>query len=222
MDNPFTTQPSSPEMPAAASRSTAGAARRFQPPDLPKAEPFKTSKMFAISKLALRLLNLVAVASIIWHLAEHITLAFRRDWRSICPGAHVGVHLILWLFAVLVVSFYSVELANMLCFYENRKDCDEFYGTFSSQSTAKGYFGIMKALTALNAMLLALHFTLFVMACIETDRGQVYEKKRKIRHLMVAPGLADGRMYYMPLNEPLQENGTVGAHSQACSPPPVG
>lgn len=165
----------------------------------------------------------------IWHLAQHITLAFRRDLRSICPGAHVGVHLILWLFAILVVAFYSFELANMMCFYENRKlyyedrkSCDKFYGTFSSQSAAYGYFGIMEALTALNAMLLVLHFTLFVMACIETDRGQVYEKKRKIRHLMVAPGLADGRMYYTPLNEPLQGNGAVGAYSQACSPPPAG
>lgn len=122
----------------------------------------------------------------------------------------MGVHLILWIFAVIVVSMCFSDLAYWQYYHQlwefcNQDDCGS--GTFPSKITASWYFGIMEALTALNVMLLVLHFTLFVMACIETERRKVYKKKTKIRYLAAAPGPADGRMYYTPLDQLLQGNG---------------
>lgn len=137
----------------------------------------------------------------------------------------MGLHLILWIFAVIVVSLCFSDLAFWLYLHQIWESCKKYDcgpGTFPSKITSKWYFGIMGALTALNVMLLVLHFTLFIMACIETERRNVYGKKTKTRYLAAAPGPADGRMYYTPLKQPLQGNEAVAPHSQACSPPPVG
>lgn len=131
----------------------------------------------------------------------------------------MGVHLILWILAVLAVSFHSLGLSYMLGHYDIWKNCthqgiyfcDFVYGyyedwdIFQSQGVANWYFGIMEALTGLSVTLLVLHFTLFVMSCIEMNRRRVHEKrkekKRKIIYLVAAPGMADGRMYYTPLEQ---------------------
>lgn len=126
----------------------------------------------------------------------------------------MGVHLILWILAVLVVSFQCLELSSELycrqklgdgedSYYRSLGWCGSSYDlVLSSQGVANWFFGVMKALTAFSVMLLILHFTLFVMACIETDRRSRHEKKRKIIYLVAAPGVADGRMYYAPLDQP--------------------
>lgn len=158
-----------------------------------------------------------AVASIIWQLAEHITLAVRKDWRSIHPGAHVGVHLVLSVLAILVVPSLCLSLAYELSNYTLDGDCDrdspnyssssswdcDFY-SFPSQGAANRYFRMMEALTVFTVLLLISHFTLFVMACVETDRRRKYGKKTKVVYLVAAPGPADGRMYYTPLAQPPQ------------------
>ena len=66
MENPSSTQPGGPEKPAAARFSTPAqpvnghpAQQQFQPIELPRAEPFKTSKPFAVAKLVLGSFNLV-------------------------------------------------------------------------------------------------------------------------------------------------------------------
>ncbi|KAK2614665.1 hypothetical protein N8I77_001471 [Diaporthe amygdali] len=252
MDHSTSTQPSGPEKPAAARFSTPNEAvnnqpapQQFQPMELPKPEPFKTSKPFAVAKLVLGSFNLVfavvalgltlglvttsysldsfigviiclslAVASIIWQLAEHITLAVRRSWRSIHPGAHVGVHLVLWVLAILIVPSLCLSLVYELRDYTIDSECEENntgyysssnfycdYYSFPSQAAANKYFQMMEALTAFSVFLLISHFTLFVMACVETDRRRKYGKKTKVVYLVAAPGPTDGRMYYTPLSQ---------------------
>lgn len=120
----------------------------------------------------------------------------------------MGVHLIVWIFAALVVSLNCLELSYSLrLYYTVLSYCDIVQDMpcsssgFPSQDAANLDFREKGALTALSVMLLILHFTLFVMACIETDRRRAYEKKRKIIYLVAAPGTADGRMYYSPLDQ---------------------
>lgn len=68
----------------------------------------------------------------------------------------------------------------------------------------------MEALTVFSVILLILHFTLFITACIEMDRRRVYIKKRKIIYLVAVPGMADGRMYYTPIDQlPQGDRGSV-------------
>ncbi|KKY34794.1 hypothetical protein UCDDA912_g05223 [Diaporthe ampelina] len=249
MDNPSSTQPSGPEKPAAARLSSPAqpvnslpAQQQFQPVELPRAEPFKTSKPFAVAKLALGSFNLVfaiialglslsvvmrsylmhslisviiclslAVASIIWQLAEHITLAVRLDWRSIHPGAHVGVHLVLWVLAILVVPSLCLSLSYEMADYTIRADCERdgdgyytgsssscYWYSFPSQGAADGYFRLLEAISAFAVLMLISHLTLFVMACVESDRRRRHGKATKVVYLVAAPGAAaaDGRMYY--------------------------
>lgn len=126
----------------------------------------------------------------------------------------MGVHLIIWVFAALVVSLDCLELSyNLTIYYMVLEYCDIVQeiscssSGFPSKDAANQDFREKGALTALSVMLLILHFTLFVMACIETDRRRAYEKKRNIIYLVTAPGTADGRMYYTPLEQLPQGDG---------------
>lgn len=124
----------------------------------------------------------------------------------------MGVHLILWILATVVVSFQSLGLAYQLQCYKFVQNFDSDCGVgirpcdnyLPSESAANQYLGRMKALTAFGVSLLSLHFILFIMACIETDRRTRQDKK--IMYLMAAPGTADGRMYYTRLDHQPQGN----------------
>lgn len=170
--------------------------------------------------------------SIIWQLAEHITLAVRKSWRSIHPGAHVGVHLILWVLAIFVVLGLSVSLAGELDNYTVDPDCIEdsdysggyyssygqtycYYNTFPSQAAANKYFRMLEALTVFSVFLLIAHFTLFILACFETDRRRKFEKTRQVVYLVASQGPVDGRTYYTPL--PYQ---ALGSHNRGSILPP--
>lgn len=145
-------------------------------------------------------------------MAQLSTLFCRRDSHSINPGVHVGIHLILWVLAVFVVSFHCLQVSVGLgsyvvwehCHEDRRLYCNTYY--FPSDDAAEWWFGMMEALAALSVMLLILHFALFVMACIEMDLRRDHVKKRKIMYLVAAPGMADGRMYYTPLDQPPQRD----------------
>lgn len=177
-----------------------------------------------------------------WQIAEHITLAVRRGWRSIHPGAHVGVHLVLSVLAVLVVPSLCLSLSLEMTEFTIEGDCDSdsddsgdyyssgsssYYGnsrcdsssyvTFPSQAVASQYFTLFEALAAFAVLLLISHVTLFVMACVETDRRRKYGKLTKVVYLVAAPGPVDGRTYYAPLGT--QQLG--GARGSVLAPPPV-
>lgn len=129
----------------------------------------------------------------------------------------MGVHLVLTVLAVLVVPSLYLSLAYELRDYTIAEDCDSQrdsngyytgsssssyycdYYSFPSQAAADKYFRLMEALGAFATLLLISHFTLFVMACVETDRRRKYGKKTKVVYLCAAPGPVDGRVYYTPI-----------------------
>lgn len=152
-----------------------------------------------------------AAASIIWQLAEYITILVRRSiYRPIHPGAHVGVHLVLDVLCILVVGSLSTSLAYGLADWivDSRCDGTNFdyydgnhyvycdYDTFSSRAQANKYFALLEALVAFSTLMTISHFVLFVLACVETDRRRKYGKQTKVVYLVAGPGPVDGRSYY--------------------------
>ncbi|KAI1436153.1 hypothetical protein GGR50DRAFT_259804 [Xylaria sp. CBS 124048] len=141
--------------------------------------------------------------SIIWNVAELITYFVRsrkQVQRGIHPGAHVGVHLILWLFGLLAffgnIAIYSItahEVDN--CgepqsggddndFYVNDDDfCSEFESLDRYQSFILPLF---RAFMAIYAIWLINHFVLFILACIETHRRNRL-KRAAVVMTMAAP-----------------------------------
>lgn len=124
----------------------------------------------------------------------------------------MGVHLVLSVLAILVALSLYFSLVYELRDYTVGPDCDTLrqtdgyvytgdcdYYAFPTQAAADGYFRKMEALAAFATLLLIAHFTLFVMACVETDRRRKYGKATKVVYLVAAPGPVDGRTYYTPL-----------------------
>ncbi|KAI0387964.1 hypothetical protein F5Y04DRAFT_15292 [Hypomontagnella monticulosa] len=140
----------------------------------------------------------IAAATAAWTIAELVTLWFRRrsaPGRGIHCGAHVGVQLVIFL-AMILALFYScvlwrsvqrfVEVCNT--WDRDPKDPDWVYqeetlgpnyttGTsyycpqaYMDLINSAGYRAAVQALIAFVAMLWAIHFSLFVRACVETQR----------------------------------------------------
>ncbi|RYO95547.1 hypothetical protein DL764_007669 [Monosporascus ibericus] len=108
----------------------------------------------------------------IWALAEFITI-FVRTSRSglrltgIPPGAHVAVDLLLWLTSLVFVALLSVWLIYIL------QSAWYFIGLTGAQ------MGIALAALCLQFAMTGLHFTLFVRACIETERRNSERRIKK-------------------------------------------
>jgi hypothetical protein len=97
--------------------------------------------------------------TIIWAIAEFITICARRNHQGIHPGAHVALHLLLWLgyAASLGLNGYFLALAATVSYwYYGYDDYDDYYG-YSGYSNYYGYTAIlplMQALAAFCALLL--------------------------------------------------------------------
>ncbi|CAN8101991.1 unnamed protein product [Discula destructiva] len=222
--------------------------QQFRAMELPKAEPFRPSKPFSVGKLTLACCNFVfalivlglsigiittgsfdligviiaaalAIVSLIWQIAEFITLAVRRSiHRPIHPGAHVGVHLVLWVLALIVALFCFFTLAYSLDYTVDSQCTSGYYSyeagssyvycdyySFASEAQAHRYFSMFEALTAFCVLMLASHFVLFVLACVETDRRRKHGRKAKVVYLVAATTAtapADGQMYYSQVPPP--------------------
>lgn len=122
------------------------------------------------------------------------------------------MHLILWVLCVIVVPTLCLELVYTLSDYSVSTDCgdrhslwasnDCSYYTFATQAAADKYFRMMEALTAFSVLMLIAHFTLFVMACVETDRRRKYGRKTKVVYMVATSGPVDGRTYYSAVAPP--------------------
>lgn len=122
------------------------------------------------------------------------------------------MHLILWLLCLIVVPSMCLELVYTLYDYSVSADCadsssawesnDCSYYSFPTQAAADRYFRLMEALTAFSVLMLIAHFTLFVMACVETDRRRKHGRRAKVVYLVANPDPVDGRMYYSPVAPP--------------------
>ncbi|KAK8029855.1 hypothetical protein PG993_011146 [Apiospora rasikravindrae] len=107
-----------------------------------------------------------AAVAIIWSVAEFVTLCARKNQRGIHPGAHVALHLLLWL-AFVVAAGLTAYLVALNVEY------DYYYSSsyrYSRYSSIKFYVRTLQAELAFLILLIITHFTLFVRACVETAR----------------------------------------------------
>ncbi|KAK7911903.1 hypothetical protein PG985_014384 [Apiospora marii] len=107
-----------------------------------------------------------AAAAIIWSVAELITVCVRKgQHRGIHPGAHVGLHLIFWL-AFLVGAGLT---AYIVAVYVEEQTYYSSY-RYNRYASLSFYLRSLQAELAFLILLLIIHFTLFVRACVESAR----------------------------------------------------
>jgi len=121
-----------------------------------------------------------AIVSAVWSLAEGICLVVRAGHRGIHPGANVALDLLLWLGLVAgTVVLWLLGVATMIVggvvdsgYDWNWDDSSSGYGYSASAVSASlgKVAGMGQALIGLGATLTILHFTTFVIACVETSK----------------------------------------------------
>lgn len=90
----------------------------------------------------------VAILSFLWQVAEFITLCVQKQ-RGIHPGAHVGMHLIIWLGAAA-----SVGLMSAVIYFEDYSYYNSYYDDYYSSGSRHSIYMLYKALVAFMALLL--------------------------------------------------------------------
>ncbi|KAK6858381.1 hypothetical protein PG995_006080 [Apiospora arundinis] len=106
-----------------------------------------------------------AAVAIIWSVAELITICARGGQRGIHPGAHVALHLLFWL-AFLIGAGLTAYLVAVNVGYDSYYD--SYY--YTRYFNLRFYIRSLQAELAFLILLIMIHFTLFVRACIETNR----------------------------------------------------
>ncbi|KAJ9130528.1 hypothetical protein NKR23_g12153 [Pleurostoma richardsiae] len=141
---------------------------------------------------------IVAGIALIWQIAEFITLCARGGYRGIHPGAHVALHLLIWIGWAVAVGIYSTLLSYDLGDYQDYGyDYDDYYygdNNFSTAAEYARYIRMEEVMVAFATLSLIVHFTLFVLACIETDRRN---RAARTVYVLANPG-PDGTVYYTP------------------------
>ncbi|KAI0139884.1 hypothetical protein F4776DRAFT_614551 [Hypoxylon sp. NC0597] len=133
-----------------------------------------------------------AGAAILWSGVELITACLgRKGQRIIHPGAHVVVHLLLWLgFGVAVgLTAYILDFALLFVGSSDSDAYLEYYNHYY-EDDGHGYYSeyyirSMEALVALLAFLVIIHISLFACACVETIKcGRMTGAPRQPDHPM--------------------------------------
>ncbi len=97
------------------------------------------------------------VVSLCWSIAELITICARKSHRGIHPGAHVALHLLLWLGFCISLGLTVWIFASVLVYYSSFLDYDDYYGYSSygdDYDITPGYFTLIEALVAFVALLM--------------------------------------------------------------------
>lgn len=147
-------------------------------------------------------------------------MAARRTlYRPIHPGAHIGVHIVLDVLWLLVVSSLAISLTYTLSDWTVDSQCGESgtpgsyndgtgyvycsWDTFNSEDQAQRYFRMLEALVAFSALLAASHLALAILACVETHRRRKHGRNTaKVVYLVASPNPVDGRVYYSQVPAP--------------------
>lgn len=142
----------------------------------------------------------VASVSLLWQVSEFITLCVRRNYMGIHPGAHVGLHLILWLGCCVLIGIGGTVTYYDANDYENR---DYYYSSYYDEdddpASVRTFLRMEQAELALSVLLLICHFTLFILACIETDRrNKAARSMPRTVYVMAPPPPGHGSVYYAP------------------------
>ncbi len=100
-----------------------------------------------------------------WTALEFLVTCLSRQQPSqgMHPGAHVAIHLIIWMYSAVVVSFLAIFITENYSYYD-------YYGYYSYSSNQGTAYNGEIALEVFIAILMVLHFVLFVRACVETHR----------------------------------------------------
>ena len=133
----------------------------------------------------------ISIVAMGWNAAELITFFVRsrkltgngdRVRRGIHPGAHVGLHLVLWLacvFGVLMALMQLISVARWTArcgdYVDDDDDDDYYYNPCTSYyiedwATMGSYLPAYRAYLAVWCLALINHFVLFVLACIDTHQ----------------------------------------------------
>ncbi|EKJ74528.1 hypothetical protein FPSE_05278 [Fusarium pseudograminearum CS3096] len=121
------------------------------------------------------------VMAIIWDIAELLT-RFGRKWKAgIHPGAHVAIHLFIWLGAAIVGGLESTFSAYYTSFDYLDEDCEynrkeRRYVCTSSEGVASKQ-SLFVALSVFTCLLWLWQFVLFVGACIDTQKRNAALRK---------------------------------------------
>ncbi|RYP88808.1 hypothetical protein DL769_000235 [Monosporascus sp. CRB-8-3] len=96
-----------------------------------------------------------AGVALCWSVAELITICARTGQRGIHPGAHVALHLLLWLGFCASLGLNGLSLASMLIYseYSEYYDYDYDYDYYDTYGFS-GYLGAIQALVAFLSLLI--------------------------------------------------------------------
>ncbi|KAH9904037.1 hypothetical protein F4778DRAFT_78213 [Xylariomycetidae sp. FL2044] len=136
--------------------------------------------------------------AIIWSTAELITICARAGHRGIHPGAHVALHLLLWLGFCVAQGLNGFILASSLAYNAYYDSYDDYYSDYYGYddydySYSPRYISYLQAVLAFTALLIIVHFFLFVRACVETA-----QRNSMARPVYMMPP----QMYYAPPMQP--------------------
>lgn len=134
-----------------------------------------------------------------------------RVRRGIHPGAHVGVDLIIWLAGVFCIFIATLQMVSG----EDRiQDCAEYLSRSNTSSwyyrrcsqaeydflLRGNYLGLLRATVAFVCLITAVHFFIFVRACIETHQYNTTRRIVVIPQQMYYGGQPQGMMPYPGAN----------------------
>lgn len=106
------------------------------------------------------------------------------------PGALVTFHLIIWILALSGLCIIVIDVDD----YFND---DYEYPRVLAEQLGRKTAAYERVLIAFDALLLVIHFTLFVGACVDTNRLRAARKKTVIVHVPV-PYYGDNRQSFVP------------------------
>ncbi|KAL8297333.1 hypothetical protein RB597_006432 [Gaeumannomyces tritici] len=106
-----------------------------------------------------------AIVSLGWQIAEFITVGVHKDRRGIHPGAHVALHLLLWLTFAMTVTLLGFLVSRRIYLRNGNYGYSSRFMRFLNDGEP-----LENAQFAFSVLNLILHFTLFVRFCIETNR----------------------------------------------------
>ena len=101
--------------------------------------------------------------SLAWQIAEFITVCVRRNYIGIHPGAHVGVHLILWLALCALIGITGAivhyDLGDYKYLQEYIND-DDYYSSYYDYdlSSVRSFLRMEEAELAISVLLLCVDF----------------------------------------------------------------
>ncbi|KAM7195768.1 hypothetical protein V8F20_007338 [Naviculisporaceae sp. PSN 640] len=147
--------------------------------------------LFSAEESIFALTTSTAGLAILWTAIDSFVTCVTRERQRVPPGAHVGLHLVIWLMGAISVAMVSLLVVYPTGGYRSRS------GTYYSGTYFSSYYQIKhieSALLGLMVILMIIHFFLFVRACVETHRVNTASRmfKNSIIRYVTVPVQPDG------------------------------